>query len=316
MTMTKRRRLGLVGAAIALLTFLSGCGRFYMDLTLQENDTMDLVITGAVSDSFAQTWGMDAQTMWDLMMTEASSMVPPQATETPYVQDGFTGAVWTLSGQPIATANTGTPGQLTVTREGDEFVVSGSFDRATLGLDDPALAMFDTGDSDMRVTVTFPGAVTDHNGTLSGTTVTWTLNTDMDTLDMHARGGATGSGSASGPASGGGGGGLGNWLWVIIGVAALAVIGTITAVVLSKKKKTQIPPYGAAQPGGYGQPQQWGAAGQQPGGYGQPQQQWGAAPQQPQQPGPYGGQQGQSPWGSSSSEPPSQWPPSSPYGQG
>lgn len=327
MTTTKRRRLGLVGGAVALLTLLTGCGRMHMDVALYENDTVDMVITAGVADQFAQDFGMDPQTFWDLAMAEAGSSMPPGAAETPYAQDGYTGSVWTWTGMPLNTAGSGTPGQLSITREGDEFVVSGTLDRADLGLDDPTISMFSDEELDMRISVTFPGAVTDHNGTLDGTTVTWVPTSDTQTLDMYARGSAVGNGSAGGPA-GGGSGGLGIWLWVIIGVAVLALLGVIAAVVASKKKNAKIPPY---QAGGYGQqpygaPGQYGAP-QQPGQYGAPQQQpqqWGAMPQQQpgqqqwgapqQQPGQYGGQQ-QSPWGSSSAEPPSQWPPSSPYGQ-
>ena len=253
MTTTRRRRFLPLALLLSLVALLTGCGRIYTDVTLHSNDTMDIVMVVAISDQVAEQMGMTPEEM----ISSSSDDDPPLegGTEEPYSQDGYTGKQWTIEGQPISDKTDGQ--QFTVVREGDEFVVTGTLDNSTIDMDE-VTGM--GGSFDIRLSVTFPGEVTDHNGTLEGNTVTWTPADDGDTIfDLYARGNA-------------GGGGLGIWLWVIIGVAVLAVIGVIVGVLVSKSKKRQ-------------QAQQWGAVPQygEPGQYGgQPAQQWDAS-QQPQQ---------------------------------
>src|SRR5450756_3192879 len=60
-----------------------------------------------------------------------------------------------------------------VVRDGDEFVVSGTLDMTEAAMG--AESMPGLGDSfDIKIAMTFPGKVTEHNGELSGNTVTWT----------------------------------------------------------------------------------------------------------------------------------------------
>ena len=150
----------------------------------------------------------------------------------------------------------------TIKHQGSEYVVK-------IGTDE---AIGDTGQLDVTQSITFPGKVTEADGgKVDGNKVTFT------DIKSHTVKGGDGS--------------IPMWVWIIVGVGALALIGGLAAffVIRSKKNKTQAP-YGTptqgydpnqafpAQPGqqaGYGAPQAqpgYGAPDQQPG-YGAPQSQ-------------------------------------------
>ena len=223
----------------------------------------------------------DTYTIWYQMVDKSSSPylteadcnnddlgedAPPDAKAEFSEADGY--PTCTISGsEPISALEGGT---MTVTHEGDEYVV-------------------DTGESSgygsdsVSFSVTFPGEVTEaDNGTVDGNTVTF------DSLAGHTVRGKDSSG-------------MGALLWILLLVALLVVVAVVVLVVVlvrRNKKNKQVPagPYG---PGGY--PQQAGYPGQQPqGGYTQP-----SAPSPYQaQPG-YPPQQGQPPQG----QPPQGQPP-------
>lgn len=173
---------------------------------------------------------------------------------------------------------------------------------------------------EQSLSVTFPGKVTEQDGSgkVTGRTITWTSGSDTND-DIWAK--AKDKGFPILP--------------VLLGLAALAGLGALAWFLMNRKKPQQ--PTGYGQPG-YGAPQQFGQPqpyGQQPysqpqQGYGQPQQGYGQQPPQqygqpqqgygqPQQG--YGQQQppqqyGQQPWGQQSApqppqqygqQPPNQW---------
>ena len=148
----------------------------------------------------------------------------------------------------------------TIKHQGSEYVVK-------IGTDE---AIGDMDQLDVTQSITFPGKVTEADGgKVDGNKVTFT------DIKSHTVKGGDGS--------------IPMWVWIIVGVGALALIGGLAAffVIRSKKNKTQAP-YGTptqgydpnqafpAQPGqqaGYGTPQAqpgYGAPGQQTG-YGTPQ---------------------------------------------
>ncbi|WP_216609941.1 LppM family (lipo)protein [Cellulosimicrobium protaetiae] len=282
-----------------------------MAITLNEDDTFDGSVVMAFSDELATSLDMDPQEMWDQMGSEMESDLPEGATQEPYAQDGYTGTKITYADQPIAQLDTGAADSISVTREGDEYVVSGSMDMTGEEFNP------DTGDAtsdemtrqmmeglDIKVAITFPGEVVESNGTVDGNTVTWTPVVG-ETNEMTARGSAVAGGAASGGEDSSdestegtdgttapdGGDSAGNasdsgsmaWLWFVIGgVVLLGIIGLVLWLVLRSKPDAQDGQAAGFQQGGYpGQPGQ-------PGAY--------AAPGQPGQPGQYPGQpQGQYP---------------------
>ncbi|WP_170227367.1 LppM family (lipo)protein [Cellulosimicrobium cellulans] len=314
-----RRRLGLAALFATLALFLAGCMRMDMALTLNEDDTFDGSVVMAFSDELATSMGSDPQELWDQMGSEMESELPEGATQEPYAQDGYTGTKITYADQPISQLSSAGADSISVAREGDEYVVSGSMDMTGEEFNP------DTGDAtsdeltqqmmdslDIKISITFPGEVAESNGEVDGNTVTWTpvvgeVN-EMTARGSAVAGGAAGSGDegsdeATGDSDGAtapdGGDSAGDasdsgslaWLWFVIGgVVLLGIIGLVLWLVLRSKPGTQDGQAAGFQQGGYpGQPGQY--PGQPQGQY--PGQQGGYPGQQPGQPGAYPGQQGQ-----------------------
>lgn len=290
-----------------------------MALTLNEDDTFDGSVVMAFSDELATSMGSDPQELWDQMGSEMESELPEGATQEPYAQDGYTGTKITYADQPISQLSSAGADSISVAREGDEYVVSGSMDMTGEEFNP------DTGDAtsdeltqqmmdslDIKISITFPGEVAESNGEVDGNTVTWTpvvgeVN-EMTARGSAVAGGAAGSGDegsdeATGDSDGAtapdGGDSAGDasdsgslaWLWFVIGgVVLLGIIGLVLWLVLRSKPGTQDGQAAGFQQGGYpGQPGPY--PGQPQGQY--PGQQGGYPGQQPGQPGAYPGQQGQ-----------------------
>lgn len=286
---TTRRRPRIALLAIALVVLLSGCMRINIDLVLAEDDTASGSAVMAISDETAQQLGYTPEQMWAEMEADLTTDLPEGATVEPYSADGYTGTQFTFAAVPISEFSSA---DLSLTREGDTFVFSG-----TMESDDTDLGQMPPGimdGLDIRYTITFPGAVSEQTGgELQGSnTVTWQV-VPGETLTMHAVGSAIPDGNAGDGALGG----LAWWIWVIIGVVALALIAAIIFLVRGKKKAQDDQ---AALQGGSPQ------YGQVPEGYAQPgYPQQGQAPQGYPQPGyPQAGQQGYAPDGQHGQVPP------------
>ena len=82
----------------------------------------------------------------------------------------------------------------------------------------------DADKSNIEVAISFPGTVTEHNGELNGTRVTW--NTSYEgSLDMHA----VASAESTGPPA---------WMWPVLGLGGLAIIAVIVIAVIASKRRT------------------------------------------------------------------------------
>ncbi|MGO1317855.1 MAG: LppM family (lipo)protein [Cellulomonadaceae bacterium] len=326
-TGTTRRKAAFIGLLATMCLVLAGCFRMDMELVLGEDDTVDGSMVMAFSDDVAEMMGEDPQSFWDENSGDILSDMPEGARAEPYAQDGYTGTRIIFEGQTLDDLNSGgTTGEdLTITREGDEFVVTGTMDMSDLDSDTEGLPAGLLESFEIRIAITFPGPVTEHTGELDGTnTVVW-LPPIGEVTDISARasaipGGTPGSGGqtaeptgpdeptesgeneTSGPdaeptgdrepgavAEDNDDSGSGWVLWAIIGggVLLLAILGLILWRVL--RKKDAQPQAGGVQ--GFGQYGQQGYG--QPGQPGQPAQQgYGQQPPygQPAQPQGYGQQ--------------------------
>lgn len=306
------KRLTALAAGAVLAVTLTGCMRVQTEIVLNDDDTMNIQMLMAVEDATIEQLGMSADDFLEQMETEAGDdLIMPGMESEAYKQDGYTGYLYTTEDAPLADFSDDV---LSFTREGDEYVVTGSLDNADMGFTEDDVANFESlgmGEPDITFSVEFPGEVTDSNGVIDGNTVTWTYVLG-ETLDFDARGSAGGSGSVVDPSddatddatdpstestpdssdsssdepeadsSSSDDEGV-NWLlWVGIGVGVLALAGLATWLILRNRRGG-----GPGGPGAYaaaGAPA-WGQQQGQPG-----QQQWG---QQPQQPGQQGQQWGQ-----------------------
>jgi hypothetical protein len=200
----RRRTIAAAGLVVAGLAVLTGCMKIDMAFTLSEEDTVSGTMVMALSDEFAESLGMDPQELWDSANEGEDSLtedLPEGATEEPYSDGEYTGVQVTYADQPIADMASE---DLSITREGDEFVIDGVMDFT----DDEAA---ETGEMPaeildsflMRIAVTFPGEVIETNGTVDGSTVTWEP-VFGEVTEITARGSAVaGGGGGEGDAGAG-----------------------------------------------------------------------------------------------------------------
>ncbi|WP_407319388.1 hypothetical protein UQW22_03135 [Isoptericola halotolerans] len=224
----RRLRAAVVAvlAAVGLLA-LAGCMKLDMDLNLSEDDTVSGAMTVAFSDQLAETMGMDPQELWDQAGDEVASDLPEGSSQEPYADGEYTGTTVTFADMPLEElSGTGTD-ELSITRDGDEYVVQGTMDMTD---DTGQMSSLPPGvaDSfDVRIAVTFPGEVVETNGTVEGSTVEWRPAMGEST-EIFARGEAS---------SGGLGGGF-PW-WVVGVVVGLAVIALVVFLVVRSNRRSE-----------------------------------------------------------------------------
>ncbi len=175
------KKTALVAIAVLAVLALAGCVREDGTYVLNEDNTVDGTIVLAMA--IDETNPTPPPSMFDAADI-ASGFA--HATVTNLGQPGWVGDRITFVDEPIATFSTAVDDwEISVSRVGTQYVVAG----APIDPADAATKqnVIDEGGS-MDLSVTFPGPVAEHNGTLSGTTVTW----DMLTQDAapYARGSA------------------------------------------------------------------------------------------------------------------------------
>jgi hypothetical protein len=218
------KKIGAVVATVALVLGLSGCVRVISDVTLHENNTASGEMIVAVQEGIGASMGMTDQDFADQLNADSGTDTMVNAKVTPYKQDGYVGTRITFSDEPLESF-TGVDG--TITREGDTFVFAGTAPDTSQTQDLP-----EGSGAIATMSITFPGKVTEHNGTLKGNTVTWDLLTQTEAA--HATGSAIGGGGASSPVA-----------VIIIAAAAIAAL-VIVGIVLLKRRKGGSPADGAS----------------------------------------------------------------------
>lgn len=219
--MTQRRmRTATALGALAVLS-LAGCMKMDMELELLPDDEVTGSVTMAVSREFAELAGESPESMAEQMAADLSDT--EGATSVPYDDGTYIGSTTTFDAVSITEWSAdNTSESLAIVRDGDEYVVTGEFDMTEAGgLEEYGLTV----PLDIRVAVTFPGKVSEHNGTLTGTTVEW-IPVAGELNEISARGSATGGGDIP---------------WLIIGVAlgALVLVGVVV-LLLTRRKTTGV----------------------------------------------------------------------------
>jgi len=227
------RRAARFAFALSLAVLLAGCLRAKQELTLNPDDTVDGVVTVAVSEQLIELSGSSAEEVLQ-QITEGESPVPAgiEVETEDYQEDGFIGKTFTFTGAPISAITD--QGDLSITHEGDRFVVDGSVDLSAgetpIDPSDPTTQEL-LSNFDVSLSVTFPGAVADHNGSLDGTTVTWTPAFGEAT-SIHAVGSAIDDGSSS-------------LMWILIALGVILLIVVVLIVVL-RGRGSSAPPVAEA----------------------------------------------------------------------
>lgn len=182
----------MIGLVTAAVLALAGCMKLDVHLDLQADDTVDGMMTMAFSKDLVELSGGDADELVAEMQRDLFGGTDEDdfgdATVEPYDDETFVGTTMIFQGAPLEQFAKGDADSLTVIREGEEFVVSGVMDLSDDGESEVDTSFFSSG-MDVRLAVTFPGDVAEHNGTLDGRTVTWAPKLG-DRVEISARGSA------------------------------------------------------------------------------------------------------------------------------
>ena len=234
----RRRILPRLLAIGVLVLALAGCVRFQAELTVAPANTVDGTIVVAVLNSDDSDEGREsARASADEVATGLLGDLKNAAgvAVTDYESDDdYVGYELRLTAVPFEAFSGTDPDSLHFAREGEEIVFTGALD-----FTDQASDTGDDGDGDdsnLTVSITFPGAVSQHNGELSGTTVSWSTPLE-ERVEMSARSAATG----------GGGFPLGLIAGIGGGLLLLAVIVVVLVLVLrSRRAAPAVAPQDAA----------------------------------------------------------------------
>ena len=203
------RRVLVSVAALGLLFTATGCLRLDLGLEVRPDDTVGGSFTAAWSEDFldkAASEGLD-QDQLDAFLDALLDGVP--GTErTPYDEGGFVGQTATFTNRPLSEfAEFGGDewGYLRLHHSGRQYDLESYWDLRSAGFLDPVA--FD--DAEILLSVNFPANVTEHNGTLDGRTVTWSM-TPGDDYKLNATAVENNG-----------------WAFLIAGIASVLVIGAL-----------------------------------------------------------------------------------------
>jgi hypothetical protein len=242
------RRAARVGAFAALALVLTGCIKLNMDLVIGSDDTVSGVVQFGVQKELLELTG---QSVDELLGDVPLPSDAPGVTTEPFEDEEFAGQQFNFESVPIAQFNqsqvtgptglTGVPATdtLSITRQGDTFVVVGVLDMSGGGVTGATNPFGGTGaellqSADIRIAITFPGDVIEANGQVDGNTVTYRPQFG-DRLEIDATGSAIDDGDAEAAAAGGEDGGS-NLLLILIIAAVVVILAIVVFLVLRSRR--------------------------------------------------------------------------------
>lgn len=210
----KAKRLGVVWVVAVATLGLAGC-KMTAHYTLHEDNTVSGEYIIAMDKDLAQETGLGPEDLRGLSDRPSFGHVDMKSEE--YEDSTTVGMRYTFADEPIEGLVLSMNG--TVVREGDSFIFEGSlFDTSEfdseVGLED-LKEVFP--DSDISVSITFPGGISETNGSVEGNTVTWDLLTLTEA--PYAAGSANGTD-----------GGVPGWAWIALIGGAIVLVGIVTAL--------------------------------------------------------------------------------------
>jgi hypothetical protein len=175
----KNFKLIKITALVAAITFLAtGCVKLNMDLTVNKNDTVSGTMVFAFSKEIAELGGdaSESGTPTTGLLGDAENV-----TVTPYDDGEFVGSTYTFENLPLENFNPdiSDSSSFGIQRVENEIIVSGVLDSSDEGSsmeDNPFGAAFVAGlmeSTDIRISITLPGKITETNGELVDQTITW-----------------------------------------------------------------------------------------------------------------------------------------------
>ena len=213
--------------AFVTVVALSGCIRYNVDMTLAPDDTASGSVVLAVQTGVGEEMGVASD---DEALTQLFGESPfgSAFVEKDYAEGDWVGKSYSFDSVPIDEL-ADLSDIFTITHEGDNYVVQGP--DAPMTQED--LDQLPPG-AESKLSITFPGEVTDTNGTVDGTTVTWNLFSATEAI--HAEGKAS-AGSSGLPTA-----------LLVGGAIALLLIGAAVVVFLATRKRGSSTPAADAAP--------------------------------------------------------------------
>ena len=254
------RKAARVGAFAALALVLTGCIKLNMDLAINSDDTVSGVVQFGVQKELLELTGQSAE---DLLGDAPLPSDAPGVTTEPFEDEEFAGQQFNFESVPIAQFNqslvtgatglTGVPATdtLTITHQGDTFVVAGVLDLSGGDITGATNPFGGTGaelleSAEIRVSITFPGDVIEATGgQIEGNTVTYRPQFG-DRLEIDATGSAIDDGDAEAAAGGDDGGS--NLLLILIIAAVVVVLAVVLFLILRNRRGGGSTGFGEAPP--------------------------------------------------------------------
>ena len=171
------RRIGRLLGSTAMALLLAGCFKVDMDLEVAANNTVSGSAIIAVEDSLLELTGQDVDQLFaDMDLSD----LPPGSTAEEYREGGFVGQKITFAEMPLeefatnnALSGSGTGEELSIVRQGDEFLVTGGFDMSGQEFTGTEIPPGIMDSFEFQISITFPGEVKSATGDIDGNTVTW-----------------------------------------------------------------------------------------------------------------------------------------------
>ncbi len=303
--------------AAAVLFVMTGCMKMNVDFKI-EGDYVNGTMIMAVDKQLAAMSGQTEEQLVEEMTKDAPD--EPGVTSEKYDDGKFVGKKYIFDKTPLDKMSEGADAdelKIVHDKAAKTYTVTGTMDLTEIKNDDPTTAAM-VKSLDIKIAITFPGKVREHNGELNGTTVTWKPKagekTELKAIAEEASGLAalTGGSSSSNTAL----------IAAAVGGGVLLLIIIVVVIVLLSRRKKQpaypTDPYGAQ--GGYPAPGQGGYPGSPAAPAGYPGSPTGyPAPGSPAAPQSGGGVYGNPPQGQGYPQQQPQYPPQQQYpsqGQG
>ncbi|MFI9485155.1 LppM family (lipo)protein [Promicromonospora sp. NPDC052451] len=258
--MTPPRRVGALAALAVLTLTLSGCVRMGVELDLRPGDAASSSVVLAVEDRYLDRTGQSPGDVIDTLTRDQEDPAQDAARTEDFQQDGYTGTRYVYPETGIGTVGAQVGWPITVVREGDDYLVSGTLDLTEEGLGSRGAASVEN--LSFTVDVTFPGEVRTSNGTADGNTVRWEPAVG-ETVEIHARGSAVGP-EREDPAAASGAAEVvtlpvvPEWMVLVLGLSGLVILLLIGVIVwqamlrVRDRRPAEGAPAYAQVPGPYG----------------------------------------------------------------
>jgi hypothetical protein len=244
-----RRTASLTALVVLGVVALSGCFKLDMELELSSDNTADGSIILAVARDQAELFGGE-DALREALAGEGGNVFGEDPTtgsvETrEYEDDDWIGNEYVFTDVALEEFSGAETGDLSITREGDTFVVEGALDLSQGTETDPSAgALLESAETELSIT--FPGDVESSNGVEDGNTVTWEPKPGEVTEIS-----AVGSAESGLP-----------WTLIaaVVALLALVVVGIVLIVVLRGRQSAAVPaagplPDGSIVPGGEAGPE-------------------------------------------------------------